>query len=95
MPHHQLIVMPDDGLEAMTQAISGARKSLAVKMFLLTEPALVAALVAAHRRGVETRVILNKARRSGEEDNGDATASLEAAVRSVEGTARSLGLEVV
>lgn len=71
--------MPDDGLEAMTQAISGARKSLAVKMFLLTEPALVAALVAAHRRGVETRVILNKARRSGEEDNGDATASLEAA----------------
>ncbi len=76
--HRELLVMPDDGLESITQAIGAARKSLAVKMFLLTEPALVAALIAAHGRGVETRIILNKARRSGEEDNGDATAALEA-----------------
>lgn len=71
--------MPDDGLEAVAAAIDGARESLAVKMFLLTEPALVAALVGAHGRGVAVRVILNKARRSGEEDNGRATAALEAA----------------
>lgn len=70
-----LVVMPDDGIEAVTGALDDARRSIDVKMFLLTEPALIAALSRAHGRGVRTRVILNKARRSGEEDN-EATAGL-------------------
>jgi phosphatidylserine/phosphatidylglycerophosphate/cardiolipin synthase-like enzyme len=71
----RLVVMPDDGIETVIDAIDGARCSIDVKMFLLTEPTLITALGRAHTRGVRTRVILNKARRSGEEDN-DTTAGL-------------------
>jgi phosphatidylserine/phosphatidylglycerophosphate/cardiolipin synthase-like enzyme len=75
----ELVVMPDDGLPAIADALDGARRSIDVKMFLLTEPALITALCRAHARGVRTRVILNKARRSGEEDNDTSAALLRAA----------------
>ena len=71
--------MPDDGIETVIDAIDGARRSIDVKMFLLTEPALITALSRAQGRGVRTRVILNKARRSGEEDNGTTVTLLQAA----------------
>jgi cardiolipin synthase A/B len=72
----ELIVMPDDGLGAVLRAIEGARRSLNIKMFLFSEPALVAAVIAAHRRGVKTRVMLNPARRSGESENVETQSAL-------------------
>jgi phosphatidylserine/phosphatidylglycerophosphate/cardiolipin synthase-like enzyme len=75
----QLVVMPDDGIETVISALDGAQHAIDVKMFLLTEPALITALSRAQARGVRTRVILNKARRSGEEDNGTTAGVLQAA----------------
>jgi cardiolipin synthase A/B len=66
---HRLIVLPDDTSAPLLEAIAQAQKSLRVKMFLFSDPSLMKAVVAARKRGVEVRVMLNPARRSGEEDN--------------------------
>jgi len=65
----KLIVMPDDGAEPVLRAVESARQSLDIKMFLFTEVTLIASVIAAHRRGIKTRVMLNPARRSGESEN--------------------------
>jgi cardiolipin synthase len=64
-----LIVLPDDTALPIVAAIDGAARSLRVKMFLFSDPTLLAALVRARKRGVTVRVMLNPARRSGEEEN--------------------------
>lgn len=74
-----LVVLPDDGIEPLLEAIAGATESILVKMFLFSEPRLLRALVGAHKRGVKTRVMLNPARRSGESENGAAKKRLRAA----------------
>lgn len=74
-----LIVMPDDGLAAVKQAIDGAKSSITVKMFLFSEKELLKALIASHKRGVDVRVMLNPARRSGESDNDEAHKELSKA----------------
>ena len=66
---HSLIVLPDDTALPIVAAIDAAQKSLRVKMFLFSDPTLLAALVRARKRGVAVRVMLNPARRSGEEEN--------------------------
>ena len=71
MSHH-LIVLPDDTGKPIVDAIDGAKKSLNIRMFLFTEPTLIDAVIAAHRRGVKVRVMLNPARRSGESENEEA-----------------------
>ena len=71
MSHH-LIVLPDDTGKPLIDAIDGAAKSLNIRMFLFTEPTLIDAVIAAHRRGVKVRVMLNPARRSGESENEEA-----------------------
>lgn len=76
---HELIVLPDDTAAPLLNAIAGARRSLRVKMFLFSDPALMKALVAAKKRGVDVRVMLNPARRSGEEDNKASKNKLKAA----------------
>lgn len=43
----------------MLELLAGARRRAWVQMFYLTEPRLVQALVAAHRRGVDVRVIVD------------------------------------
>ncbi len=48
---------------------TAAKESLRIKMFVFSDPALVKALIAAHRRGVKVRLMLNPARRSGEAEN--------------------------
>ncbi len=45
------------------------RQSLRIKMFVFSDPALIDAVIDAHKRGVKVRVMLNPERRSGEEDN--------------------------
>ncbi len=76
---HSLIVLPDDTAKPLLSAIAGARKSLRVKMFLFSDPSLMKELIAARKRGVDVRVMLNPARRSGEADNKVTKKKLEAA----------------
>ena len=74
-----LVVLPDDGAEPLVDAIRGAATSLRLKMFVLTHERLIAEVVAAHRRGVSVRVMLNPARRNGKEDNVASRYTLAAA----------------
>jgi phosphatidylserine/phosphatidylglycerophosphate/cardiolipin synthase-like enzyme len=76
---HDLIVLPDDTAAPLLSAIGAARKSLRVKMFLFSDPSLMKAVVAARKRGVDVRVMLNPTRRSGEADNKVTKKKLEAA----------------
>ena len=69
---HKLIVLPDDTAKPIVDAIDGARKSLNIRMFLFTDTSLLDAVMAAHKRGVKVRVMLNPARRSGESENEEA-----------------------
>jgi len=64
-----LIVLPDDTVQPILAAIEGASRILRVKMFVFSDPSLLMAVIAARRRGVKVRVMLNPARRSGEHDN--------------------------
>ena len=74
-----LVVLPDDSAKSILDAINGAKKSLRVKMFIFTDPSLLAAVVAAHRRGVIVRVMLNPKRRSGVSENDESRDTLHAA----------------
>jgi len=69
---HKLLVLPDDTARPLIDAIAGAKKSLNIRMFLFTDPTLIDTVIAAHRRGVKVRVMLNPARRSGESENEEA-----------------------
>jgi cardiolipin synthase A/B len=64
-----LFVLPDDSSKPILDAIGAAKKTLRVKMFTFSDPALLKAVIAAHNRGVKVWVMLNAARRSGEDDN--------------------------
>ena len=76
-----LVVMPDDSSQPILDAIQHASKSIRIKMFTFSDPQLLHAVIAAHRRGVKVRVMLNPARRSGESENEKARKMLsEAAV---------------
>ncbi len=69
MAFRSLVVLPDDSARPILDAIGTASKSLQVKMFIFSHAALLRAVIAARRRGVTVRVMLNPARRSGEADN--------------------------
>ena len=73
-----LIVLPDDSAQPILDAINGASKSLRVKMFVFSDPQLLKAVLAARARGVNVRIMLNPARRSGEEDNEQSRKKLAA-----------------
>jgi phosphatidylserine/phosphatidylglycerophosphate/cardiolipin synthase-like enzyme len=74
-----LIIMPDEGAQPLLEALAGAKRSLRVKMFLFDDPALLAAVIAAQKRGVKVQVILNPARRGGEPENEATRKKLERA----------------
>ena len=71
-----LIVLPDDSPSAILAAIDGASRTLRVKMFAFSDPALLKGVLAAKQRGVAVRVMLNPARRNGEQDNAEARKAL-------------------
>ncbi len=73
-----LVVMPDDSAKPILDAINSATKSIRVKMFLFSDPALLAAVIAARKRGLKVRIMLNPARRDGESENTDSRKKLEA-----------------
>jgi cardiolipin synthase len=74
-----LIVLPDDSVQPILDAIDGAQKSLRIKMFIFTDPSLLDAVIAAHRRGVNVRIMLNPKRRNGVSENDETRSKLEAA----------------
>jgi cardiolipin synthase len=74
-----LIVLPDDSAQPILDAINGATKSLRVKMFVFSDPALLKAVIEAQHRGVKVRVMLNPARRSGEAENEESRKMLSKA----------------
>ena len=74
-----VIVLPDDSGRPIVEAINNAKKSLRVKMFVFSDPTLLEAVIAAHKRGVNVRIMLNPARRSGQEENAEARKQLTAA----------------
>src|SRR5689334_11631161 len=74
-----LIVLPDDSAKPILEAIAGASRTLRVKMFVFSDPGLLEAVIAAKRRKVKVRVMLNRARRDGEQDNEATRKALERA----------------
>jgi phosphatidylserine/phosphatidylglycerophosphate/cardiolipin synthase-like enzyme len=64
-----LVVLPDDTSRPILEAIEHASKSLRIKMFTFSDPQFLHATIAAHRRGVQVRIMLNPARRDGETEN--------------------------
>jgi cardiolipin synthase A/B len=80
---HRLIVLPDDTAQAILNPINSAKHSLNIRMFLFTDQSLLDAVIAARRRGVYVRVMLNPVRRDGTSDNEVARRALLAAGISV------------
>lgn len=68
----RVLVQPDDGVDPVVELIQSARRSLFIKQFTYTHPALIAAAIAAKAAGVDVRIMLNPHRSSGDRAN-DAT----------------------
>jgi cardiolipin synthase A/B len=68
---HSLIVLPEDTAQPILDALSAAKRSIQIRMFLFTDPGLTNAVIAAKHRGVNVRVMLNPARRGGESENDE------------------------
>ncbi len=79
MSYRSVIVLPDDTPKSIFDAINGAKKSLKIKMFIFSDPDLLKAVIDAKNRGVNIQVMLNPARRSGEEENEETRKKLEEA----------------
>ena len=77
MSDRNLIVLPDETAKPFLDAINAAKKSLDIKMFVFSDPALIETVIAAQQRGVKVRVMLNAARRNGEDDNEQSRKILE------------------
>ena len=71
-----LIVFPDAGPKPLVDAIASAKGELRIKMFVFSDPQLLDAVIAARKRGVSVRVMLNPARRSGETENEESRRKL-------------------
>jgi cardiolipin synthase len=87
-----LIVLPDDSAKPIIDAINAATKSLRVKMFVFSNPELLKAVIAAKKRGVNVKVMLNPSRRSGKEENQLARKTLTAAGVEVNDSNPAFGL---
>ena len=70
--------MPEDGGQAVVDLIASTSKQLLLKQFKLESPAVLDALLDAHRRGVEVRAMLNPHTSGGDRWNDAAFSQLEA-----------------
>jgi len=57
--NYQLVQEPDAGYAPIVGLINGATHSIRITMYELTDPAAISALIDAHNRGVDTKVILD------------------------------------
>lgn len=74
-----IIVLPDDSAAPLLNAVANARSSIRIKMFVFSDPAMLEAVIEAHKRGVKVRVMLNPERRDGEKENVETRSHLERA----------------
>lgn len=58
---HTLVVEPDDGKALVLSTIDGAHENITLTIYEITDPDIVAALMAAQGRGVAVRVLYNNA----------------------------------
>jgi len=70
--HQQLLVMPDDGVEAVIELIDEAREQVLLKQFTLQSEAVELALRRALERGVKVRLMLNPHTTGGDRWNDEA-----------------------
>src|SRR5690349_19314434 len=68
-PSPRLIVEHDDGLDQVIGFIGSAERSLLIKQFTFTEPAIIAAVIDKKKAGVDVRVMLNAQRSGGDRAN--------------------------
>ncbi len=87
-----IIILPDDTKKPIVDAIDAAKNSLKIKMFVFSDPDLINAVIAAKKRGVNVQVMLNPARRSGEEENWETRKLLEDAGIEVKDSNPEFGL---
>src|SRR6266566_2099448 len=92
MSYRSIIVLPDDTGKPIIDAIEGAKKSLRIKMFVFSDPDLIKAVIAAKARGIKVLVMLNPARRRGEEENEATRKKLEEAGIDVKDSNPDFGL---
>ena len=76
-PPQQLLVMPEDGAEAVLSLVDQARHQLLIKQFKLSSEAVLECLRSAHARGVEVRVMLNPHTSGGDRWNDETFARLQ------------------
>jgi phosphatidylserine/phosphatidylglycerophosphate/cardiolipin synthase-like enzyme len=76
-PHQELLVMPDDGAQAVVALIDQARSQLLLKQFKLQSEAVMEALRRARERGVDVRVMLNPHTSGGDRWNDEPFARLQ------------------
>lgn len=79
MSHRSLIVLPDDTAKEIIDAIQDARKSILIKMFLFSDKSLLDAVIAAKKRDLQVKVMLNPMRNNGEVENVQTREALEEA----------------
>src|SRR5580765_1918349 len=87
-----IIILPDDTKKPIVDAIGAAKSSIKIKMFVFSDPDLINAVIAAKKRGIDVQVMLNPARRSGEEENGETRRRLEEAGIDVKDSNPAFGL---
>src|SRR4051795_13352485 len=75
----RVLVQPDDGVLPLLELVGNAEPSIWIKQFTFTHPALLDAIIAAHKTSRNVRVMLNSHRSSGDRANDAAHAALEAA----------------
>ncbi|MEP7141533.1 MAG: phospholipase D-like domain-containing protein [Ferruginibacter sp.] len=92
MSHRSVIVFPDDTAQSIIDAIDSAQSSLRIKMFLFSAPIIIEAVTRAAGRGVKVRVMLNPARRNGQEENEATREILEKAGITVKDSNPNFGL---
>ena len=72
----ELFVFPEATAKPLLDAVEAAQTTLRIKMFVFSDPQLIAAVIKARARGVDVRVMLNPTRRSGETENEDSRRQL-------------------
>lgn len=92
MYQRSVLILPDDGIQPVLDAIAAAKVSIRIKMFVFSDPVLIEAVIAAKKRGVKVKVMLNPARRDGEEENETTHQILEAAGIDVKNSNPNFGL---
>jgi phosphatidylserine/phosphatidylglycerophosphate/cardiolipin synthase-like enzyme len=92
MSSHSVIIFPDDSSGPLLNAVNTASRSIRIKMFVFTNPALVEAVIAARARSVKVQLMLNPARRDGEDNNLGSRAQLVRAGIEVKDSNPAFGL---